>query len=24
MSAFLGVVDWVSALLFSYLINPPG
>jgi preprotein translocase subunit SecE len=24
MSAFLGVVDWMSALLFSYLINPPG
>jgi preprotein translocase subunit SecE len=24
MSAFLGVVDWMSALLFSYLINPTG
>jgi preprotein translocase subunit SecE len=24
MSAFLGVVDYVSALLFSYLINPAG
>jgi len=24
MSAFLGIVDYVSALLFSYLINPTG
>jgi preprotein translocase subunit SecE len=24
MSAFLGIVDWVSALLFSYLITPAG
>jgi preprotein translocase subunit SecE len=24
MSVFLGVVDWVSALLFSYLIRPTG
>ena len=24
MSAFLGIVDYVSALLFSYLISPAG
>jgi preprotein translocase subunit SecE len=24
MSAFLGIVDYLSALLFSYLINPAG
>ena len=24
MSAFLGVVDWLSALLFGFLVNPAG